>query len=246
MNIEYTYIDGKVIICDENDNKTQRDYYDNLDEVLVQENIIEFMEGIIQNLEKESQLSNKINRRRYIPVAFPMTLFMTTIGTPIMFNMFTDNPYVDTIFGTINLALAAGITMTLCFLPFGSGVELIMHNEYKNSLKNEKGINSELDFLKTQIVKEKEYLDSLKLDRTRDKENIEFRTVEVDDIQQLEILRNLLMLYYDLGFNGEKYYKYYQDGKLDEKLEKYYSDTGIQLAKDYLEEKGPSLVLRRK
>ena len=111
---------------------------------------------------------------------------MTTIGTPIMFNMFTDNPYVDTIFGTINLALAAGITMTLTFLPFGSGVELIMHNEYKNSLRNENGIN------------------------------------------------------------GDKYYKYYQDGKLDKKLEKYYSDTGIQLAKEYIEEKGPSLVLRRK
>ena len=246
MNIEYTYINGKVIICDENDNKTQRDYYDNLDEVLVQENIIEFMEEKIQNLETESQLSNKKNRRRYIPVAFPMTLFMTTIGTPTMYNLFTDGANVDTIFGTISIALAAGITMTLTFLPFGSGVELIMHNEYKNSLRNENGINSELDFLKAQIVKEKEYLDSLKQDQTRDKENTDFRTVKVDDLQQLIVLRDFLYLYYDLGFNGDKYYKYYQDGKLDKKLEKYYSDTGIQLAKEYIEEKGPSLVLRRK
>ena len=38
MNKEYTYIDGKAIIKDENGNQTPTEYYDNLDEVLVQEN----------------------------------------------------------------------------------------------------------------------------------------------------------------------------------------------------------------
>ena len=40
MNKGYTYIDGKVIISDENGNHTQSEYYDNLDKVLVQENVI--------------------------------------------------------------------------------------------------------------------------------------------------------------------------------------------------------------
>ena len=53
-------------------------------------------------------------------------------------------------------------------------------------------------------------------------------------------------LYFDLGYDGEKYYQFYQQGRLDSKLQKYYDDTGIQIAKDYLEEKGPSLVLRKK
>lgn len=245
MNKEYTYIDGKVIISDENDNKTQSEYYDNLDEVLVQENLIEFMEGKIHSLEKESQLYKKNNVRRYIPVALPMTLLLSTIGPSLLINN-AFNTYVDTIFGTMNLALAAGIPITLSLLPIGVGTELILYNEYKNSLKREKGINSELVFLKEQIVKEKESLDDLKLDRTRNNENTDFRTVKVDDLQQLKVLRDYLNLYYNLGFNGEKYYQYYQDGKLDEKLQKYYSDTGIQLAKEYIEEKGPSLVLRRK
>lgn len=245
MNKEYTYIDGKVIISDENDNKTQSEYYDNLDEVLVQENLIEFMEGKIQSLEKESQLYKKNNERRYIPIALPMTLLLSTIGPSLLINN-AFNTHVDTIFGTMNLALAAGILSTLSLLPIGVGTELILYNEYKNSLKREKGINSELDFLKEQIVKEKESLDDLKLDRTRNNENTDFRTVKVDDLQQLKVLRDYLNLYYNLGFNGEKYYQYYQDGKLDEKLQKYYSDTGIQLAKEYIEEKGPSLVLRRK
>ena len=35
MNREYTYIDGKVIISDENNEKIQSEYYDNLDKVLI-------------------------------------------------------------------------------------------------------------------------------------------------------------------------------------------------------------------
>jgi len=54
-----------------------------------------------------------------------------------------------------------------------------------------------------------------------------------------------LYLYYDLGYNGEKYYKYYLQGKLDRKLDKYYNDTGIEIAKEYLEENGPQLIKRK-
>lgn len=247
MNKEYTYIDGKVIISDENDNKTQSDYYDNLDEVLVQENLIETMEEKIQVLEKEIQLYNKI---RYIPIIFPTVALMSTIGAPIMFNFLTATnsftTYVDTIFGTISQALLISISMSICFIPISAGLELSMYKDYKYSLKREKGINSELGYLKQQIEKEKEYLESLKQERTRNKEKTDFRTVKVDDLQQLKALKSYLDLYFDLGYNGEKYYKYFQEGQLDTKLQKYYTDTGIQLAKEYIEEKGPSLVLTKK
>ena len=118
--------------------------------------------------------------------------------------------------------------------------------EYKNSIKKEKGINSQLAFLKQQIEKERDELEGLKQDKSKTNESTEFRTVKVDDLQQLKILREYLNLYFDLGYNGQKYYQYYQRGQLDRKLQKYYSDTGIQKAKDYLEEKGPSLVLKKK
>ena len=41
MNKGLTYIDGKVIVSDENGNHTQIDYYDNIGNVLVKENLIE-------------------------------------------------------------------------------------------------------------------------------------------------------------------------------------------------------------
>lgn len=64
-------------------------------------------------------------------------------------------------------------------------------------------------------------------------------------MQQIKKLKNYLELYFDLGYNGEKYYKYYRQGQLDRKLLDYYNDTGIQLAKEYMEEKGPSLIKRK-
>ena len=45
MNKGYTYIDGMVIISDGNGNHTQSEYYDNLEKVLVQKNVIEAMEN---------------------------------------------------------------------------------------------------------------------------------------------------------------------------------------------------------
>lgn len=165
MNKEYIYIDGKVIISDENDYKVQSEYYDNLDKVLVQENLIETMEIRLQALEKESELYKKYNRKHYKPIYFPTTALMSTIGAPIVISLLTGTNLfitpVDTIFGTISQAMAISIPISICFLPLSAGIEFDTYIDYKNSFKKEKGINSELDFLKKQIEKEKEYLESL-------------------------------------------------------------------------------------
>lgn len=133
-----------------------------------------------------------------------------------MFNLLTGTnsftTYVDTIVGTINQVLATSILMSIGCLPFSAGIELIMYKGYKHSLKREKGINSELDYLKQQIETSKEYLESLKQERTRGKEKTDFRTVKVDDLQQLKALRSYLDLYFDLGYNVEKYCQYFQEG----------------------------------
>ena len=55
MNKNYIYMHGKAIINDEMGNQTSIEYYDNLDQVLVKENIIETMEKRIKELENESK-----------------------------------------------------------------------------------------------------------------------------------------------------------------------------------------------
>ncbi len=250
MNKEYTYIDGKVIISDENGKQKPGEYYDNLDDVLVQENLIETMEDRIAKLEKESKLYKKYNRKHYIPYLIPITALMTTIGAPMVLYFITGiNPFtrsVDSIFGVSNLGVLLSSVLSTVFLPGSALTEFGNYRKHKDSLKKEKGVNSELEFLQKQLIEEKQVLEDLKKDKTRDEEDKAFRVVEVDDKQQLRELKGYLSLYYDLGYNVEKYYKYYEQGKLDDKLRKYYTDSDIDAAKEYLEEKGPTLIKNKK
>lgn len=208
MNKEYTYIDGKVIISDINNNKIKSEYFDNLDEVLVKENLIETMEKNIEELEKESESYEKNSTKHYIPIVLPIAVLTSTIGTPLITNLLTvSNSFAiatDTIFGPMSEAMAVSISMSICMIPLGAVIEFFMYRKHKNSIKREKGINSELDFLRKQIETEKEFLENLKRDKSKDNENTEFRTVSVDDSQQLKDLENQLDFHYNLGYNEEK------------------------------------------
>lgn len=249
MNKEYIYIDGNAIIKDEKDNHTVVEYYDNLDDVLVQENLIETMENRIKQLEKENEEYKKHNKKRYIPILFPSISILSILLPPIISYLLGNTDVfinsIDTINGTINQALSYSLTSSLFFIPISALFELNIYSNYKKDSKKAKGINSELNFLNKQLDKEKEILVKLKNKSSKDKENKEFRVVEVKDIDKLKILRNYLNLYFNLGYNEQKYSKYYQDGKLDETLRKnHYDDTSIELAKEYLAKE--STLVKRK
>ena len=248
MNKEYVYIDGKVIISDENGNHTQSEYYDNLDKVLVQENVIEEMESRIKKLTKETEKYSE-TKKRYIPIYLFTMLGDILIAPPLLLWALTGtNPYLgnmDTVFGSVNQVLFYTLTTGAVVLPFGSLFTLADYSNFRDRAKRRKGLNSELEFLKLQIEKEKETLVSLQEEKTRDKENIEFRTTQVNDKQQLEALRRYLELYYVLGYDEKKLSRLYQQGRLDEKLQKYYDDKEIELAKKYLEKKGPVLIKKK-
>lgn len=248
MNKGYTYIDGMVIISDGNGNHTQSEYYDNLEKVLVQKNVIEAMESRIQELIEESEIY-PIIEKKFIPyklyyilgtllTAPPLTLWYITGTNPYIYN-------IDTTLGSVNLVLLLTASVSIMGLPLGTLFTVTDYLDYKERVKKGNGINSELEFLKLQLEKEKETLARLQEEKTRDKENTEFRSALVNDKEQLEKLRKTLELYYDLGANKEKYCRYYQQGKLQEKLQDNYSETDIELAKEYLEEKGQALVKKR-
>ena len=248
MNKGYTQIGDKVIISDENGVHTQSEYYDNLDKVLVQENIIEEMENRIQELKKESE-EYPVIKKKHIPIFLYTSIAAMLAGPLFMWALTGTNPYlesVDTIFGQVNYAFDLTVLGCIACLPLGSLFNIIDYSNYKDKVKKGNGINSELEFLKLQIEREKETLVSLQKNKTRVNKNAEYISKQVDDKQQLEALRSYLELYYDLGSNKEKYYRYYQQGKLDKKLQRHYNDENIDLAKDYFDKKGPTLVRKNK
>ena len=115
MNNEYIYKDGKVLIRDENDNQTIVDYYDNLDKVLVQENLIELMELELQKIEKELIKyknmihKNKLSKILHILAPFLIMTFLPLICAPIISNLMGINEIINTIYGPIKLGNLVGI-----------------------------------------------------------------------------------------------------------------------------------------
>lgn len=250
MNKEYTYVEGKVVVEDENGKKTLEDYYDNIDKVLIQENLIEFIELKIQELERQSKSYEKNNSKHYIPIIFPGTVLATTVGAPLLVNWLSEGvaftTIMDTRLGPMSCAAAFSLPAAVLMIPMAALMELSEYYSYKRSHKKEIGVKSELEFLEQFLDKQKEVLEELKHDRKREQEKKEFRTVPVDYSKEKQSLLNLMNIYFDLGYNIEDYYKYFLNGKLEKKLQRHYNEPGIEIAKEFVEEKGPVLVKKKK
>lgn len=252
MNKEYTYIDGKVIVSDENNVKTQREYCDNLDQILIQENVIETMEAQIEYLEKQKALLQKKDMKHVFPLLLILPIgvvLMITVGIPllsVLLNTTWQSIQADTFFGVMSRGTVFQITLFVTTMPFAIGVDSMIYRDYKDVKKTAKGIECQLEFLKVQIEKEREKLNRLKQDKSRSDDQKGFRTFEVLDLERLKQLRQWLNMYFDLGYNGEKYYKAYTKDKLEKTLQGSYDEAGVQFVKQYIEEKGPSLVLKQK
>lgn len=232
MNIAYTYIDGNVIIFDEKGNQIPTEYYDNLDKVLVQENIIEVIEKRIQKLE-----ANKLKtKKRFIPTSIFIGIIVWFIAInfiPSLFNIYL-------FLNTIEMSL---ITL-IASIIFGIILDCQEYRHYKNNLKKEMANTCELEFLKDKLVEEKQKLESLKKEKSKENEDSAFRVVKVNDVEKLKQLKHSLELYRKLGYDLKKLYKYLENGTLEKKLNKYYSNNDVELARQFLEENGPKLIKR--
>lgn len=250
MNKEYIYKDGKALVIDENDNQRTVDYCDNLDDVLVQENLIETMEKEIKNLEKEiSGFKKESKFSKYLNILWPFLIF--TLGPlaimPEICNLAGVNQVLNLpLLGTLDFGIAVGILGSTAFSIPGTLMSLANYFKEKRFERDEKGKETQLEYLKKLLVEQKEDLEELKLDKSNTKTSKDFSVSRVDDIEALKKLKNYLSFYYNLGCNEEKYFKYYQKGKLDNHLARFMNEAGIYYANQHFEEKAPTLVKRKK
>lgn len=250
MNKEYIYKDGKALVIDENDNQRTVDYCDNLDDVLVQENLIETMEKEIKNLEKEiSEIKKESKFSKYLNILWPFLIFTfgPMIVMPTICNLADVNQVLTLpLLGTLDFGTAVGILGATAFSIPGSLMSLANYSKEKRFERDEKGKETQLEYLKKLLVEQKEDLEELKLDKSASETSKDFSVSRVDDIEVLKKLKNYLSFYYNLGYNEKKYFKYYQKGKLDNYLERFTNEDGIYYANQHFEEKGPTLVKRKK
>lgn len=244
MNKEYIYIDGKVIVEDTEGNKRQVEYTDNLEEILVEENRIEVLEDKIRTLKEESREYNKHYKFNKI---FPWLILGIFALTPtlcfkVLFPMISGgnvfSEVTSTSIGTMDFGTLASIFYTAFVSPLGILLSGTYFRRNKYNLKSEKGRGLALESLKEELICGKENLEKLKQEKTKVKKAEKgFRTEKIKDTEALNHINGTINLYYDLGHNGEKYYRYYQKyGILPNNVQELYTDLGQEMIIDYIEE----------
>ena len=239
MNKNYIYNDGTVTVIDENGNARPIEYSDNLEEILIQENLIEEMENEFKELEKVDKKT-----KRYIPNFVPAVFLAMVVLKTIIPSLGAD-AMIDTVFGTMNLSTVTIGVSSILTLPLATAMDIAVYNQEKQKNKKIRSNAAKYDYLKNEIEIQKGKLEELKQEKTKTNENNEFKVEKVDDIEALNTLKKHLILYSNLAYSIEKYYKLYENGKLEEYLKNEgYSDDTYECAKEYIEEKG--LVNRNK
>ena len=243
MNVSYTYIDGKAIIFDENGNQVPVEYYDNLDDILIQENIVETIENRINELSNIQILPKK----RFIPL-ITIGVAIAILVAPLILSLISGSnlyiTYVDTILGKISFFKMIVIICGVTAGPLALICDIANHQIYNDFIKHNTAKFCELEFLTKQLVEEKKKLETLRKEKSKTKEDSNFRVVKVDDIEKLKQLKHYIELYYSLGYDIEKLYKYLENGTLEEFLNNSYNTDDVELSKQFLEKNGPKLIKR--
>lgn len=249
MDKGYIYVDGNCIIEDDKGNQRVESYSNKMDEILMTQNGIEQLENEYKKTNKEIEKRQKQNKPNKISIytSFLMTLTIPLI-TQLLIKMLLGPNAAMILSQTENvLPFIKGLVISMTGL-FGISTVYGSYHRYKN---NKKAINGEIS-KKLEIEKilreEKQTLEKLKQEEQKMKSDLFFYKKECCNLEQLRKIRNYLRLYYDCGYNLEKYRKYLQDGKLRKKLSKYYNEHGLELIEEYLKqtEENQTLTLKNK
>lgn len=225
MNKEYTIIGNRAIVMSD-DKEYVTDYYDGIDEVLKQENVVELIEKKVSNLEEKK--INNIKKPKsllkflgFLVLPFPASLLLLMLlkGDLQSALLLTDH----TIFGEMSTFLSMAIfeELTLC-IPFGLISSISSYSTYKDKLSTKRAIEVELNKMQTVLKDEKEKLHLLKdkylVDDVREDKN----TIDLKSQDTKKSINKFAKLYYDLGYDFEKLYKEYKNDNLESYLNKYY------------------------
>ena len=239
MNKECVYVDEKIVVSDENGNNRIIENSDKINEILVQENVVEAIEEKIEEL-KEKLIQNKVSKH-FIPENFVTAICGLIISDLLFKYVFKVNILTDLIIGPFNaIFLMGGI-----FIPAFCLFDVLNYFVYKQMKKEKQGDILEYNYLSKKLEQEKSKLEELKKEQVMISNPQEFKVEKVDDLERLKELRNKLSLYNRLGYNMNKYYRYYQAGRLEEKLSGQYDESSISEIKEYFETKDSSLVKKK-
>lgn len=255
MKQEYKYENGEITAYDDKEGFIDSiEYQDNIKDIFIKENIIEQIEEDIPLLKNEianiKKHLKKLKKTVWVPV---IGLFLTSLLAP-SFTVYIISSAAKVSFATIDLVATVSLSkmLTLFFCPVFTVIGGLMSYEnyhfYKNKKKELNGKTTEVELLEKDLKEEKESLEILKQDKRKDKEEkIKNNPKQkIDNKTYLNYLKDIRALYFDIGYNEQKYIKYYNKNKLNKKMKKYYSDESIEIIEKEIKEKVKSLNKEKK
>ena len=240
--------DGKVKVNDYDNygNLTEYGYnfQDNIEQLLEEENVKEYLEKELKELEEEIIANEStIKRNKQINLA----LGLSVIGVTIFFGFLSYNLQINNMIAgswkilTYGSALM-GLALATPLIWFGSRC----NRKFSNIVN---GCKVEIEEIKKLLDKTNDNINKLKNNKSNTREQ-EMKKIpgyiKVNSIEQLKNLKNHLFNYYSLGTHEKELSEYYQQGILDDVLEEKYDEDEKVIIKKHFEEKGPMLVKRRK
>lgn len=242
MNKECIYVNGKVIVSDEIGNQKVIDYFDSIDKLLLQENIIEMMDNTIKEINE--QLS-KYNDNKFKPYNTYILSGLTVLFLNIITHINKYPTFIKTQYGNFNKALLYEISCLLFILPciiscFKSEYDKFV--EIKNILN---GLKIELRFLLDQYPAECEELQNIFDNQTLNNIPKNYESIKIDN-DVLDNLKSLEDLHFDIGYNFNNYYNYYINNTLSKNLSSKYTEDGIDIIKDFFEENDVIITKKKK
>lgn len=231
MNKEYNYVEGNIIVKNENGKERVLNYQDNIDKILVKENIIEKIQydiGVYNYALGVNEVTKylKYNKNKYF-----LNFLLPTVIVPTIFACLNAGTFFVTI-GTV-IAVLQGAMLTICDIAKSKELE-----NHINALK----IIIEKD--EKMLAEETKKLDELKKDNTKEinnqlKTDIQFKQSNETEMSNLSKLQQL---YYVTGYDLKYLCKLDNKGTLDEFLHNEYNDNEIQIIREIVEKEGPVLV----
>ena len=150
MNKSYTRMGEKVIVKDNSDNQTITEYFDNIERVLIQQNIIEEIENRIKELKGE-----KTKEKIFIPTPLIASGVVPVIGA-ISLNYIIAKATNQTPEQLWPVSSRAMWYLVYHLVPLGMVYSLVNYDDFNQ--RNRSNNYYVLDFLTKQLNQEKDYL----------------------------------------------------------------------------------------
>lgn len=233
-NSYYTLPNGEHLVSTDTKMKKVK-YNNNIQEVLIFENALEQTEKMIEEKRlsirrKKSKIKDEAGTMFGLSALFlVMPFFLTAF---LYFISGSSNSLVDTPLGQLPYCANVGIQFGIFCIPF-SMYSFIKGSLLKRKLNREiKGEEVALDYLNQEKERLKEDIDRLinEKNNTLETKAIESdKIIEIKDRDIISYLLNVTKLYYECGYNQNKYLKYYLRGVLRKVLKSEYTDEQIEL-----------------